>query len=185
MKLKNYKELFEEVDPKDWGEDDDDLYGRPHYGSKNDDYEELKKKFKEQMGESFDDDDDNEDTSASDEMDNLLYLLRTLFKNGGVEAEFESKGLDKMVYVVLNKREKMSSILKVFDLVKKLKRDILPQYDSEFEMWETKSGLPMLTFNFEYEGSDGDPNHDGTKPFDDHEGSIDFDEDIDDEDPFV
>lgn len=183
MKLKNYKELFEQYDGP---EDDDDMFGRPYYGKADQDYEELKKKFRSQMGESFDDGEDDVDDTTSDEMENLLYLLRTLFKNGGVDAEFENKGLDIMVYVVLNKREKMSSVLKVFDLVKKLKKDILPQYDSEFELWETKGGEPMLTFNFMYEGSDGDPNFDGNKPFDGDDDVDDEDYDFDnDEDPFV
>lgn len=183
MKLKNYRELFEEIDPKDWGEDDDDLYGRPHYSSKDDDYEELKRKFNETTGEDFDDEDPDFDVKSNpvnkskheeddvesdipdEDMKHLLYLLRTFFKNSGIDADIESKDLDIMIYIVLNKKEKMKNLLKVFDVVKKLKRDILPQYDSEFELWETKTDDPMLTFNFAYEGDDGDPNHDGKAPF--------------------
>lgn len=177
MKLKKYRELFEEVDPSDWERDwsdDDDLYGRPNYTSNtknatsatDDDYERLRRKYS--MSGSLDDDDDDEDDLddvQSEDMENLLYLLRTLFKNSGVEADIDHKGLDIIVCVVLNKKEKISSVLKVFDVAKKLKKDILPQYDSEFEMWETKTGEPMLTFNFNYEGADGDPNYDGGAPF--------------------
>jgi hypothetical protein len=54
-------------------------------------------------------------------------------------------------------REKIESIISVFDTAKRLKRDILPQYDSEFEMWETKDGKPLLVFNFYYgEGLEDD-----------------------------
>lgn len=144
MKLKSYKQLLEEIDPLDWSESDDDLFGRPSYPSK---------------------DDDDDDDIPSEDMENLLYLLRTLFKNSGVEADIESKGLDIMIYVVLNKKEKISSIIRVFDVAKKLKKDILPQYDSEFELWETKKSEPMLTFTFTYDGEDGDPNQDGSAPF--------------------
>ncbi len=147
MKLKNYKQILEEVDPKDWGEDydfeddDDDLYGRPSYKSKS-------------IHSGYDPDVD--DDLPADDMEHLLYLLRSFFKQSGIDAEIEHKKLDIMAYVVLNKREKMSTILKVFDVAKKLKKDILAQYDSEFELWETKSGYPMLTFNFYYDNGDGD-----------------------------
>ena len=144
MKLKNYKELLEKYD----GPEDDDMYGRPNYPSKKNEKEE-----------------EEDDEVPNEDMEHLLYLLRVLFKNSGVDADIESKDLDVSIYVVLNKKEKMSSILKVFDVVQKLKKDILPQYDSEFELWETKTGDPMLTFIFMYDGLDNDPNYDGEEPF--------------------
>ncbi len=172
MKLKKYKDIFEKsvrtptsMDdyPIDYGDDDDDdIYGRPSYGIGS--YGSIgpsgisyggKGKSKAKV----------EDEIPSEDMEHLLYLLRTLFKNSGVDADIESKGLDITIFVVLNKKEKMSSIIKVFDVAKKLKKDILPQYDSEFEMWETKTGDPMLTFNFMYEGDDDDENYDGNAPF--------------------
>lgn len=162
MKLKNYKELFEQYDGP---EDDDELFGRPSYNSKKDV------------------NDDEEEDTVSEDMEHLLYLLRQLFKSSGVDVIIESKGLDITIYSILNKRQKMSSILKVFNVVKKLKSDILPQYDSEFELWETKTGEPMLTFNFMYEGQDGDPNHDGNAPGGhEYEDIDDIDDDIDDDD---
>ena len=135
MKLKNYKELFEEIDPKDWGEDDDDLYGRPNYSRKS-------------IHSGYDP--DAEDDVQDDDMQHLLYLIRSLFKNGGVDADIDHEGLNISICVVLNRKEKMSNILRVFDVAKKLKKDILLQYESEFELWETKDDRPVLTFNFEY-----------------------------------
>jgi len=144
MKLKNYKELFEKYesyddeddfdDEDDLDDEDDDYYGRPSYSTK----------------------DESDDVISSD-MEHLLYLLRTFFKNSGVEVQMQNKGLDISIVSVLNKKEKISGVIKVFDVIKKLKRDILPQYDSEFEMWETKDGRPLLTFNFYYgEGLEDD-----------------------------
>ena len=152
MKLKNYKELFEQYDSP---EDDDDLYGRPSYSSK-------------KIHSGYDPDEDDE--IQGDDMEHLLYLLRSLFKNTGVDVEIEHKGLDIMIYAVLNKKEKMKTVLKIFDVAKKLKKDILAQYDSEFELWETKSGHPMLTFNFFYDDGDGDDN----AAFSDNKGNIPF-----------
>lgn len=138
MKLKNYKQLFEEIDPRDWGEEynDDDLYGRPNYSKKS-------------IHSGYDPDEEDDDIQSED-MQHLLYLIRSLFKNVGIEADVDSEGLNISICVVLNKREKMKGILSVFDVAKKLKKDILLQYESEFELWETKDDRPVLTFNFTY-----------------------------------
>lgn len=147
MKLKNYKEIFEEVDPKDWDdwneEEDDQLYGRPSYQSKS-------------IHSGYDP--DAVDELPDDDMQHLLYLLRSLFKQSGISASVENKNLDIIIYVILNKREKLKTIISVFNVAKKLKKDILAQYDSEFEIWQTKGGDPMLTFNFTYGDGDGDDN---------------------------
>lgn len=142
MKLKRYNTLLEKQE--DWGEDgydeynDDELYGRPEY----------KKSI-----HSYTDDEYNKDNgSLDDDMENLYYLLRTYLKQKGIEAEIENKGLDLTIYVVLNKKEKLKSILNVFSAMKDMKNQILQQYESEFEMWETKTKDPMLTFMFSFDG---------------------------------
>jgi len=145
MKLKNYKELFEEYE-QDYDEDesyyndDEYLFGRPNHSKKATEEEEED----EMIGDS--------------DMDNLLYLLRTMFKNKGIKDVYvEHDELDITISVTMGYREKIESIISVFDTAKRLKRDILPQYDSEFEMWETKDGKPLLVFNFYYgEGLEDD-----------------------------
>lgn len=144
MKLKNYKELFEKYEDTDYEDesyynDDDYLFGRPSHSKKGTEEEED-----EQIGDS--------------DMDNLLYLLRTMFRNKGIKDVYvEHEELDITISVTMGYREKIESIISVFDTAKRLKRDILPQYDSEFEMWETKDGKPLLTFNFYYgEGLEDD-----------------------------
>ena len=145
MKLKNYKELFEKYEDTDYEDesyynDDDYLFGRPSHSKKGTEEEEED----EQIGDS--------------DMDNLLYLLRTMFKNKGIKDVYvEHDELDITISVTMGYREKIESIISVFDTAKRLKRDILPQYDSEFEMWETKDGKPLLVFNFYYgEGLEDD-----------------------------
>ena len=138
MKLKNYKELFEKYEDTDYEDesyynDDDYLFGRPSHSKKGTEEEED-----EQIGDS--------------DMDNLLYLLRTMFRNKGIKDVYvEHEELDITISVTMGRKEKIESIISVFDTAKRLKRDILPQYDSEFEMWETKDGKPLLVFNFYYE----------------------------------
>lgn len=145
MKLKNYKELFEKYEDTDYEDesyynDDDYLFGRPSHSKKGTEEEEED----EQIGDS--------------DMDNLLYLLRTMFRNKGIKDVYvEHDELDITISVTMGYREKIESIISVFDTAKRLKRDILPQYDSEFEMWETKDGKPLLVFNFYYgEGLEDD-----------------------------
>lgn len=153
MKLKKYK-VFEEVDPKDWGDDeyeegnDDDLYGRPEY------------KRPDSLHNYSDNDymNDNSEEIEDDDMNHLYYLLRTYLRQKGIDAQIDNKGLDITIYVILNKKEKMKSILNVFSSMKDMRSQILQQYDSEFELWETKTGDPMLTFIFELGDGDDDDN---------------------------
>ena len=105
-----------------------------------------------------DDDDDDEDyeedefTDIEDaDMNHLVYLLRSMFKNVGIEVDIDYKGLDIMIYCAMNRRERLKDIIAVFSVANKLKKDILPQYTSEFEIYETKRDIPMMVFNFYYE----------------------------------
>jgi hypothetical protein len=126
----------------DQDEDEDDhLFGRPNHTSKKQDstYDE------------YDEDEYDEDDMNSNDIQHLNHLLRTMFRNSGIEdVSIENKKLDLSISCVLRKKESMRNVIKVFEIAKKLKKDILGQYDSEFEMWETKDGRPLLTFNFYY-----------------------------------
>lgn len=104
----------------------------------------------ETRGESSFRDEEYEDDVEPDDVQHLLYLLRTMFKNNGIEVEIESKNMDIMIYCVMQPKERLKDVMNVLGVANKLKKDILPQYDCEFEMWETKRGNPMLTFNFFY-----------------------------------
>lgn len=106
----------------------------------------------------YNDSEDEDDNYENEDMEHLLYLLRKMFNNSGIDnVEITNKKMDLTIYVELRYREKLRDIIKVFEVVNKLKKDILPQYDSEFDMWETKKGSPLLTFDFYYnEGLDDD-----------------------------
>lgn len=157
MKIKKYIQIVKE------GLDDDELFGRPNYPASNDDDDE----FYDDDDEFYDDDDDNEYEDDDDDDDNdgqlghLLYLLRLMFKNTGVEVEITNEDLDISIVAFMNVKEKLKDVIKVFEVAKKLKRDTLAQYDSEFEIWYARDGRPMLTFNFYY----GDGLDDDNSPF--------------------
>jgi hypothetical protein len=105
------------------------------------------------MNKDYDDDYDYVDSQdKGEQMEHLLYLLRTMFTNSGIEnIEIENDGLNVSIGVEVRPREKLRDIVKIFEVVNKLKRDILPQYESEFEMWETKEKNPLFLFNFYYD----------------------------------
>ena len=153
MKLSKYNKFFEN---SDWDEDEEDFFNRWDSGDKSkrsseeDDWESYNRWG---LGDYSEDDyDEDEKDIEDDDMGNLLYLLRSMFRNSGIdEVYIENKKMDITISVQLRKRERLKDIIKVFEVANKLKRDILAQYDSEFEMWESKEGSPVLVFNFMYD----------------------------------
>jgi hypothetical protein len=156
MKIKKYIQIVKE------GLDDDELFGRPNYPDSNDDDDEFyddDDEFYDDDDNEYEDDDDDDDNDG--QLGHLLYLLRLMFKNTGVEVEITNEDLDISIVAFMNVKEKLKDVIKVFEVAKKLKRDTLAQYDSEFEIWYARDGRPMLTFNFYY----GDGLDDDNSPF--------------------
>jgi len=122
-----------------------------------------------------DDDDDDDDDDFSDELEDeprsgkgkskiseeqedaireLTYLLRKMIRNSGVDNFYVSNdGYDIRIQFILQKLEKMRSIMRIINIIKKINDDILIQYDPEVEMWETNKGEPMFTVDFYYEAN--------------------------------
>lgn len=127
-------------------EDDNDDYDSPSsYGDDGDDA--LWNRNSTFRDNEYEDDNDDVD---EDDMQHLIYLLRAMFKNSGVVANVTNKGMDITITCVTNKRERLKHLIKIFEVANKLRKDILSQYDSELEMWETRKGIPMIVFNFLY-----------------------------------
>jgi hypothetical protein len=146
MNIKNYK-LFLEKDIN-WREDE--------YSHLND---KLNDRWDDSTYDPYDDeyDDGHDDMEVeNDDMEHLLYLLRTMFKNAGIEANISNKKMNIIVYILLTPKERLRDVIKIFEVVNKLKRDILIQYSCEFEMWENRQGRPYFEFNFYYEDSNED-----------------------------
>jgi hypothetical protein len=134
MKLKKFNQLFERevFDRDEWFQDEDDDYsGKDEYKGEDDD-------------------------DSDDDMSHLCYLLRSMFNNNNIDVNVENSGLDLSITAQFARRESLSDIVKVFEVIKKIKKDILAQYSSSYEMWETKSGSPMITFEFMLEDEDSD-----------------------------
>jgi len=139
MKLKKFNQLFE----REGFDDIDD----PFYDDEYDNYSRYDKD--EYKGEDEDESDDD--------MSHLCYLLRSMFNNSNIDVEVENKGLDLSIIAQFSRRESLSDVVKVFEIVKKIKKDVLAQYSSSFEIWETKKGVPVISFDFLLEDDeDGD-----------------------------
>jgi hypothetical protein len=96
-------------------------------------------------------DSDNNNDYGNDNIQDLLDVLRKLFMNSGLyNVEIENSKRDIIISIELRNRERLRDIIKLFEVVNGLKVDILPQYDSEFDMWETKEGAPIFAFSFYY-----------------------------------
>lgn len=91
------------------------------------------------------------DNYEDDVDENLCYLLRKFFTMSKIEADVTYSDGIIDIFCFLEKKEKMSSILRCFELVDKLKRDTLQGYFSEFELWENRNGYPVFNFKFSME----------------------------------
>ena len=103
---------------------------------------------------SFDDDDDDDEEYVEEDEEDLsgvAALAHRMLEESGLENFYVSnKDNNISIQFVLNKKEKFSKLTKILGLIKKLSSDILIQYDSEMDLWETKREDPLLTFDFYY-----------------------------------
>ena len=123
MKLKKYNNYLNE----DKYDDDDEFFGE--YGSQ-DDYE-------------------GQDDAQGDDMEHLLYLLRTFLKDSGINnGSLKNSDSSIKLEIVLKTKERLTDVIKTFAVLKKLSNDIMADYDAEFDIWETKQGDPLLIIDY-------------------------------------
>ena len=123
MKLKKYNNYLNE----DKYDDDDEFFGE--YGSQ-DDYE-------------------GQDDAQGDDMEHLLYLLRTFLKDSGINnVSLKNSDSSIKLEIVLKTKERLADVIKTFAVLKKLSNDIMADYDAEFDIWETKQGDPLLIIDY-------------------------------------
>lgn len=105
---------------------------------------------------------EEEESQSDDDMEHLLYLLRTYLRDAGNKnVSVKDSGSGIKVEIVLNREERLSDVIKTFATLKKLSNDIMADYDSEFDIWETKKGDPLLIIDYyspeEFDDEDGAP----------------------------
>ncbi len=156
MKIKKYLEhwrFFED------NEDDDFNYREDEDSWMNDKLDKKKKDDFDGWDYDYDDDStsDRDDYEEDDDVENLNYLLRSMFRNSGIDdVVVETKKMDITITVTLHRRERLKDVIKVFEVANKLKKDILAQYDSEVDMYDSwdkldKMTKPTIVFSFLYD----------------------------------
>jgi hypothetical protein len=145
-KIGTYKSF--KINESSWEEDDDFQARYDNYEGGEDaeyaEYEEGEEHDIEEIDDNFD-----------SEMSSLCETIKSLYDNANLSVDVDYGGLNILIYAFLEKKEKIRSITKILDISNKLKKDILPQYDSEFEIYESEEGYPIMYFEFTYnDGSD-------------------------------
>ncbi len=91
----------------------------------------------------------DEDENVDEGMEYILYLVRNTIRNKGIK-NFEIDNFEDYnisITVTTNLRERLSELNSIFEVIANLKKDIIPQYESEFFMYQTK-GKNILEFEF-------------------------------------
>jgi hypothetical protein len=95
---------------------------------------------------------DDEDEQQEGEMGELAYWIRQMFKANKIDSSVETENYDLMAYIFFEKKEKMSKLLSVFEVINKIKKDLLIYYSVEVELYENKTGFPIMKFTFSWSG---------------------------------
>ena len=107
--------------------------------------------FYGQDEEDYYDYDDGYIEEDEEDLSGVAALAHKMLEESGIEKFYVSnKGNNISIQFVLEKTERFSKLTKILGLIKKLSSDILIQYDSEMDLWETKREEPLLTFDFYY-----------------------------------
>lgn len=174
-KINNYKKFVERVDDEEWESDfdnDNSFTSDDQHNFSDYDNREAKDAAREAYDSYNGDDVEDDELEEDEDMEHLKYLLRSMFKNKGFDSiSITNSGLDINLRVMLSHREKLSDVVSLFDIVNKLKSDILPQYDCQFEMWYNKQGQTM-EFDFLLDGED-----DGVEYEDEEDDDKDYEDD--------
>lgn len=94
-------------------------------------------------------DEGQDDAQSEDDMEHLLYLLRTFLKDSGINNFSLKNSTDSIkLEIVLKTKERLTDVIKTFAILKKLSNDIMADYDAEFDIWQTKKGDPLLIVDY-------------------------------------
>ena len=108
---------------------------------------------------------ENENVDGNEETGNhIASSIRTMLKQSGFDTFYVSYSKNEyLTEVVMNNVEKISSVTKLLSVIKRIQLSLLPGYEATVDLWETKSGGPIFTFDF-YEKS-GKLKEDNDIPF--------------------
>lgn len=95
---------------------------------------------------------DDNYVNEGEDISDLVNLFNKLFDNSGIyDVNIEGTITDLNIDFSLNHRENLRYIVSIFEVLSKIKRDILPQFESQTDLWIDRSGYPLLSVVFRYE----------------------------------
>ena len=152
MKLKKYLQLLKEEAPNDLPWEKEEAQDGEEYDSREEYFDDEEDQSPIGNDDDDDFDEDEDDDSESEVMGHLASTIRNMIANIKVgEFYVDWDGSDISIQFVLNKKERLQSIMKILGILKKLQTDILIQYEAEVDLWETKEREPLFTVNFYYD----------------------------------
>ena len=116
----------------------------------------INEKLEGYPNDGWDDEDyDDEEESNTDDIDNLKYLLRKMITQAGIKnCEVTNTGMTMKVqitpttYGMIDYFYKLDEVINIYELIKKIDKDVLVDFDLECDIWETKKLEPLFIFNF-------------------------------------
>jgi hypothetical protein len=138
--IKNWKLFVEkyETDDSDWEMEDDDFIP-----------------FDQEPTEE-DLDGILDDNDIDLEIENLCSLIRKFLKNSNLDSMVEYKEGEIEIYVFLSKKESIKSMRETMESLKRLQKDILPEYESSVELFMEKESPILYAVLIPDEEEDGD-----------------------------
>lgn len=122
--------------------------------------------------------------SFKDDVEELCYWVEKMFLTNNLDVSVQSDEYDLNVYLFLKKKEKISTFLKAFDVVARVKEEMLTKYSAEVELYESKDGNPILKFAFNWDEGSSDTEDDDDDYEEEEEGGYSLEDKFDDSAPF-
>jgi len=98
---------------------------------------------------------------SQDDLENLASVLRQMARKQGFYSFNLSIEEDHiLVEVVMNKEETFHKIFQLFSFMRKIMKDYLPGFKCDMDLWETKRGQPLFTFELYYSSTSSSPKYD-------------------------
>jgi len=102
-----------------------------------------------------DDEDYDDEEENTDDIDNLKYLLRKMITQAGIKnCEVTNTGMTLKVQIIpttygmIDYFYKLDEVINIYEVMKKIDKDVLVDFDLECDIWETKKVEPLFIFNF-------------------------------------
>lgn len=96
---------------------------------------------------------EDEELDNTDELENLATILRQMARQQGFNFQISIEEDHILIEVIMNKEETFQRIFKLFQFMRKIKKDYLTGFKCDMDLWETKTMKPIFTFEFYYSNS--------------------------------